>query len=208
MDHIEKTYLPETRVDLMVDLETLGTTPGSTIFQIAAVEFDLLTGDIHDTLDLVADISVDEIDVEGGTLLFWMDGNAERFRELLLRGKADGMSPTCALIQFDAWVRKRIDASGRENVFLWGNGIANDNLWLREAYRKAGLSWPIHFRNDRDVRTVRELSYLRNRFRRDYAGEARTNDRPHDALSDAIFQARNVADEYAHLTGFFAGKES
>ena len=207
MDHIEKTYLPETRVDLMVDLETLGTEPGSTIFQIAAVEFDLLTGDIVDTIDLVADISVDKIDVEGGTLLFWMDANAERFRELLLRGKADGLSPTGALIQFDAWVRKRIEASGRENVFLWGNGIANDNLWLREAYRKAGLKWPIHFRNDRDVRTVRELSYLRNRFRCDYVGEARTNDRPHDALSDAIFQARNVADEYAHLTGFFAGTE-
>lgn len=208
MDHIEKTYLPETRVDLMVDLETLGTTPGSTIFQIAAVEFDLLTGDIHDTLNVIADISGDVIDAEGGTLLFWVDENAERFRELLLRGQKDGISPTEALVKFDGWVRERIELSGRENVFLWGNGIGNDNLWLREAYRKAGLTWPIHFRNDRDVRTVRELSYLRNRFRRDYAGEARTNDRAHDALSDAIFQARNVADEYAHLTGFFAGKES
>lgn len=193
------------RVDIMVDLETLSADMDTTIFQIAAVQFDLMTGDILDTFDHVADIELArDIQASGSTLKWWIINNNKTLQELMARGTAEGKSPGLILSGFNAWLTKKIDFHGKENVFLWGNGIANDNTWLKVAFKKQGLDWPLHFRNDRDVRTVRELHLMRQDFRHDYKGEERTNERPHDALSDAMFQALNISDQVAHLTGMFA----
>lgn len=193
------------RVDIMVDLETLSNEMDTTIFQIAAVQFDIHTGDILDTFDLVADIELAKgIEANGGTLKWWITQNTDLLKELMERGTLGKKSPEDILREFHAWLEAKIAYHGQENVFLWGNGIANDNTWLKVALKKQGLSWPIFFRNDRDVRTVRELHLMRQDFKRDFRGEERTNDRPHDALSDATFQASNIADQVAHLTGMFA----
>lgn len=193
------------RVDIMVDLETLSNEMDTTIFQIAAVQFDLMTGDILDTFDRVADIALAEnIEANGATLKWWIIENNQTLQELMARGTVEKKSPEVILARFHAWLMEKINFHGKENVFLWGNGIANDNTWLKVAFKKQGLDWPLHFRNDRDVRTVRELHLMRHDVRHDYKGEERTNDRPHDALSDAMFQALNIADQVAHLTGMFA----
>ena len=193
------------RVDIMVDLETLSNEMDVTIFQIAAVQFDIHTGDILDTFDLVADIELaSNIEANGGTLKWWVTQNTDVLKDLMDRGTLGKKSPEEILRRFHAWLKEKIGYHGKENVFLWGNGIANDNTWLKIAFKKQGLEWPIFFRNDRDVRTVRELHLMRQDFKRDFKGEERTNDRPHDALSDATFQALNIADQVSHLTGMFA----
>ena len=193
------------RVDIMVDLETLSNKMDTTIFQIAAVQFDIHTGDILDTFDLVADIELaSNIEANGGTIKWWVTQNTDVLKDLMDRGTLGKKSPEEILRHFHAWLKEKVSYHGQENVFLWGNGIAHDNTWLKIAFQKQGLEWPIFFRNDRDVRTVRELHLMRQDFKRDFKGEERTNDRPHDALSDATFQALNIADQVSHLTGMFA----
>ena len=62
------------RTDVMVDIETLGTKEGATIFQIAAVSFDITTGETLDSINLIGDISKYEtLTVDGSTLKWWLD---------------------------------------------------------------------------------------------------------------------------------------
>ena len=46
------------RIDIMVDLETLGRTGEYTVFQIGAVAFDIETGEVKNEFDMTADIDL------------------------------------------------------------------------------------------------------------------------------------------------------
>lgn len=185
------------RVDIMVDLETLGLEQGATIFQIAAAAFDIATGEIVATFDKVASIyCTNDLKIEGKTLEFWLNNNRDLFFKL--QERADGC-PNQLVSDFWRWLSVFTDQEDAD-VFLWGNGILNDNAWLKHAFNENGLDYPIFFRNNRDVRTLREAVEMKvsiegRTFSYEKVGEL------HDAMDDVRSQVNMVVEMYRVLVG-------
>lgn len=186
------------RVDVMVDIETLGKKSDSTIIQIAAVAFDILTGKHIDTFNMVADISKNEnqINVCGDTIQWWLQTNKELFAELLNGGE---FSSEEVLRAFSSWLNCLSEDT--KNLHLWGNGILFDNKMIQHQFELIGLEYPIYYRNDRDVRTIvdlasQKLGISENELKEKYKDKTLVE---HDAINDVVNQINLVVNCYREL---------
>src|SRR5690625_4007009 len=142
------------RKDIMVDIETLGKKSSSTIFQIAAVSFDITSGEIYSSFNHIADIEDNRIlNVDGSTLKWWLNTDKALLNKLLNKGEG---SSEQLLIDFHDWLSSQ--SEDERDTYLWGNGILFDNKMIQHQFELIGLDYPIFYRNDRDVRTVLELT--------------------------------------------------
>ncbi|AMQ66539.1 exonuclease-like protein [Bacillus phage Shbh1] len=142
------------RKDIMVDIETLGTSTDSTIFQISAISFDIKTGKHHSVFNKIADIEKNPfLRVDGSTLKWWLNTNKELLTELLNSGED---SSGDLLNDFYNWLK--FQSQDMKNVYLWGNGILFDNKMIQCQLENRGLEYPIFYKNDRDVRTIVDLT--------------------------------------------------
>lgn len=185
------------RVDVMVDIETLGNKSDSTIIQIAAAAFDIETGRFVETFNEVADIAKNEtMNVTGDTIKWWLDTNKELLHTLLNSGTH---SSEDTLRLFNLWLT---DLTERYDVYLWGNGILFDNKMIQHQLEAIGLRYPIFFRNDRDVRTIvdlaaKKLDVTEKELRVRYQDDALV---AHDAFDDVMYQISLVTGCYKELT--------
>lgn len=169
--------------NVMLDLETMGTTPGSAIVAIGAVAFDLLTGELGPefeariTLQSNLDIG---LTTDPRTIEWWM-GQSDDARRHTFTG--DRTHIAIALQAFHSWI-----GTHTVDVEMWGNGANFDNNLLAAAYRAWGDTWgenqPWKWWNDRCYRTVRSLHP-------DVPAPA-FEGTPHRALDDARHQARHL----------------
>lgn len=142
------------RVDIMVDIETLGKGADATITQISAIAFDVLTGEHLSVFNEIADIEKnDKLNVDGSTLKWWLNTNKELLTELLNSGK---YSSETVLARFNDWILAQSDDP--KDIYLWGNGILFDNRIIQNQLEKIGVGYPIFYKNDRDVRTIVDLA--------------------------------------------------
>lgn len=138
---------------IMVDLETWGTTPGSDLRSIGAVEFDFVTGAFGDEF---------YVNVDGGggygltkdesTKQWWADQSAEaqaRLEEDVLH-IADGLTALAA------WWKERCPGDGVNYTRFWAHGPHFDEQILAAAFRAVGIPVPWHYRAPRDLRTCLE----------------------------------------------------
>lgn len=175
------------RIDIMVDLETLGTKSTSPIFQISAMAFNLETGEIFSAFSKTADISSESLTIDGSTLLWWLKTDAALLTKLLSQGEGSTMD---LLKSFNNWMTGLMKSSNQKDVYLWGNGILFDNKMIAEQFAQAGLVYPIFYRNDRDVRTLLELASISSGLSEDCLKSRCQKDEyiKHDALCDVKFQ--------------------
>lgn len=154
----------EKRIDVMVDIETLGTKTDSTVFQVSAIAFDLVTGEHYPNyFNLIADIEKNKtLNVDGSTLKWWLNTDKELLTRIL---NAGSYSSKDILISFHSWlsslpykVNKTLE---NDNLYLWGNGILFDNKMIQHQFQSIGLEYPIYYKNDRDVRTILEIASLK-----------------------------------------------
>ena len=147
----------KTRIDVMCDIETLGTKSDSTIFQIAAIAFDIKTGEYIETFNEIADISqCDDLKITGSTLKWWLKTNKDLFSTLLHSGT---MNPKQLLGKFRDFLKGLNSSKTKDSqVYLWGNGILFDNKMIQTQLESNGMSYPICYRNDRDMRTLVDLA--------------------------------------------------
>lgn len=142
------------RIDVMLDIETLGTTDEQQVIQISAAAFDSYKWEVIDSYNAHIDISRDKNTViSGSTLKWWMDTDKELLAELLKKGN---LSEEEAIIGFARWI-KGLSPDIKE-VYLWGNGILFDNKIIASKMEKYDIHYPIYYRNDRDFRTVVDLA--------------------------------------------------
>lgn len=188
------------RIDIMVDLETLGTDLDALVFQIASAAFDINTGEISQEFNECADVGkAVEVDgrIDGGTLKWWLDTNSELFHELLNK---DAQTPSELIVSYFAWLFELTQEY--DVVYLWGNGILFDNAILRHKFTQQELHYPIFFRNDRDVRTILELASIKEGvdskalYGRFYDDSLTA----HDAYNDVVNQIALVVGCYGLLT--------
>lgn len=167
-------------LDVMLDLETMGTAPMAPIIAIGAVLFDAKAGTLGESFYTAVNL---ESAVQAGavldpaTVLWWLRQSDEA-RAAVTRD--DALHLSAALLMFCQWIDKHSDAS---TVRMWGNGASFDNTILAQAYRMAQLAAPWRYYNDRCYRTLKALHP-------DVPVE-RTGTH-HHALHDAQTQARHA----------------
>lgn len=158
--------------NIMLDLETMGTAPGSAIVQIGAVDFSIYKiGDPFSVnIDLASCVNAG-LRIEPNTVIWWLNQSDAARKSLTV----ECVPLRDALTQFSDWI-------GKDKVAIWGDGAAFDNVLLASAYRVTKLPLPWHFANDRCFRTLKEL----------FPVERILSDCKHNATSDATAQAKQV----------------
>lgn len=172
--------LPEKGVDMMVDLETLGTKTGSPVLSIGACRFDTAS----DTFAVIDDFYV-EIDLQSSldlgmrpsadTIKWWMRQSTMAQTIFSMPGQ---LKVADALGQFIEYMGARPDK-------LWGNSNRFDLGLLETAYTLIGHDAPWRHWLERDYRTVKNLAKAQDVV-------LERSGTHHNALDDAVTQSRHL----------------
>lgn len=173
---------------IMVDLETLSSSPTAAIIQIGAVVFNIkeLGPVFKVTIDLQSAMANGE--VSASTLRWWMS-QSDKARESVMNGDPSLFD---ALTSFRRWVLYQAGISSHsygdeaKNEFKFWAHATFDFPILESASRSSNVALPYHHRQCRDLRTLEE--FYGNRI--EWPSRAGVH---HDALDDAIYQARCAA---------------
>lgn len=163
--------------NFMIDIETLGSTPGSVITSIGAVRFDL--AGTHESfyyrIDPESCIAAG-LTLDVSTVLWWMKQSDE--------ARAEFGKPAEPLEKVLHYLAAFLQDSGVQPV-VWGNSAGFDCGLLAAAYRATGIPVPWRFSNERCYRTLKNLF--------PHIPLTRTGTH-HNALDDAITQAHHAID--------------
>lgn len=133
------------------DIETLGTSADSIIFEIGLVKFG--HGGIYArfrTEVSIADCVLRGMKEDADTAAWWAKQSPEA-REALVRCRnGGGFNLDEALSQLAEWFERH----GTPDE-VWGNGPAFDNRLLYEAFWRCGMKMPWKYRADRCLRTAK-----------------------------------------------------
>lgn len=165
---------------VMVDLETLGGAPDGRILSIGACRFDPHQGWEEPASTELFYRAVDPKNsvgrIDADTVCWWME-QEDSVRREAFSGKLLLTNVLVEFIQF---------CEGADR--LWSNGPTFDEMILRHAFKQSRLEFPFHYKASRCMRTLKTL-----------AGELGLNvsilenENKHNALADAIHQARLVS---------------
>lgn len=141
--------------NIMLDLETMGNGPNAAIVAIGAVEFDLETCELgrefYCTVQLESAMRSGGV-VDASTVMWWMEQSDEARAALCAKG---ALHINNALIDFRGWIMQ--SGCRSDDVLMWGNGAAFDNVILASAYRNTQLPVPWRHWGDRCYRTIRSF---------------------------------------------------
>lgn len=155
-------------VDIMIDLETLGTAPGSVITTIACAA--------SDESEMTVGISIRDPE----TLAWWRKQPRETW-EAQTSG-TQMLAITLALLSGFVKQRRAGDGSTGERIRVWGDGATFDPVLLEAAYRACNMPCPWYYTEVYCYRTLRQL--------KDSKKPASVT--AHDALSDAKAQLKHL----------------
>jgi hypothetical protein len=164
-------------MDIMLDLETLATSPDSVILTFGAVKFDPFNTEQDFDTGLYYRIDVDEQislgrQVDQGTVNWWGSQNEE------VREEALGEHDRISLEQFTQSLNRFVVGANR----IWAQGPVFDIVILENLYRQLGKPTPWPYYLIRDSRTL--LKAL---------GDTRTpGTMLHNALADCVSQAQAI----------------
>lgn len=169
-------------IQIVLDLETMGTDPNSAIVAIGAVAFDFAKDGFIDQfykkVTLVSSVSNGAV-MNPSTVLWWMN-QSQSAREEIVSADTD---IRYALKCFTIWVDGLRDASPQDKLQIWGNGSDFDNVILHSAYRHANMVAPWQFWENRCYRTMAAMHTNTRLVRKGTH---------HNALDDAKSQAEHL----------------
>jgi hypothetical protein len=172
-------------MDIMLDIETLGTRPECVVLTLGAVKFNPYTIDepgpgLYLRLDADEQIALGR-EVQEDTLQWWMT-QAEDVREEALGEGTDRVKLEDMYKQLNKFL------VGCNNI--WCQGPAFDMVILENIYRQMGWPTPWQFWQIRDSRTLFGVH-----------GDPREKNKAglHNALEDCVSQAQGVQQIYSRL---------
>jgi len=171
--------------DIMLDIETLDTKASAVVLSIAAVRFDInnedsIGGEFHAHIDIQDSLDIGRT-VSGSTLLWWL-GQEEDARMRVSHARRE---PAKDVVEQLARFIKNGDR-------VWGNGAAFDNAIISNLFSHVGVKQSWRFSNDMCYRTMKNL--YPQVAQPQFAGVR------HDALDDAIHQARHLQRIYKAMS--------
>lgn len=177
---------------IMVDIESLGKTPGSIILSIGAVVFNPINGELGDEfyIEINSKSSTQAGLTSDASTLKWWSEQADDAAELLARCSSDqSIDLVIALAKFSGFIAdKKFD--------IWANSPSFDLLLLEAAYKSVNAATPWKFWQERDCRTAVAIGRT---FGIDPKKELPFEGIPHHALSDAKHQAKYVSAVFKSL---------
>lgn len=164
--------------DISLDIETLGIQPGCVILSIGACEFnrEQIGKLFHAHID-VEDSVRRGATMDARTVLWWL-GQSKQAQEAIL---------STSTHMFEAALMDLEEAFSWENKRIWCKGASFDFPILRSAYKTVDMVPPWPYYNEMDLRTVKRLL-----TKDDWNSCKVAPDLPHDALEDALAQARTI----------------
>src|SRR3990172_68071 len=179
---------------VMVDIECLGSQPGSVIVSIGAVRFGLPVG-IADTDPFYRNISIKSsikagCTVDGDNVKWWLTQSKEA-QERLFDPAPTGFHE--ALSAFRQWYGTP--------KFTWSHGSNFDLTLLDSAYRLLNQMPPWKYKQVRDTRTMFWMAPDYGRFVKERKAMVPVDGVKHDALADAIRQVHWVQSAYRLILG-------
>jgi exodeoxyribonuclease VIII len=190
----------------MLDLETLGTSNNAAIIQIGAVAFnadgenDSLWTNEPDMLlangqGFRVNVNLAESRhpgvIDAAAVEWWLQQSQEA-RDSITKAKGR-LELGAALEAFVRWLYT-VTPQVRK-LRMWSNGPTFDETILRAAFMRYGSHLPLSFRGSRCCRTMTEVAELHGWNGKQAASDAPQDTTKHDALSDAVFQARGVTSQ-------------
>lgn len=205
-ERVTASEQPQNNMELMVDIETLGTTAGAPVVTIGAVLFDPFSCDDSDVLkDRAIEIRVDVADsikysqgVEGATIRWWFEQEDAAIKALI-QGESVPMQE--ALLKLWRYCHERgkfVDTEFFDGLSAlprtcryWAKDPDFDMQLMRYYYEHPELEarMPWKFWECRSVRTVQDLAWPEGSADRP---EFEVEGVAHDARWDAITQAMTV----------------
>lgn len=163
------------RVDVMLDLETLGTKPGCVVLQVGAIAFRRQGGAVLATFDRTIDVGsslLAGLTIDPGTVDWWQMQPAEVRAAVFAPGDVLRLV-VAAFRQF--WVSAGCDGAS----CLWTRGTDFDPpIWAAALKAADGQDPPWRYSKVRDMRTALDVA----RFDRDQLPAVVMK---HNALADA-----------------------
>jgi len=160
------------KLNVMVDLETLGNGSNSVIVAIGAVVFS--QNELHDTFYKVVDPEScvqQGLKIDASTVMWWLK-QSQNARDAICQ---PGLGLMTALSELTTWYPK--------GAYLWGNGATFDNVILDNAYKAIKTAPPWKYSAHRCYRTIKNLFPVDQPV---FEGI------PHNALYDAVHQAKHL----------------
>jgi DNA polymerase III epsilon subunit-like protein len=167
--------------NIMIDIETMGTSPTAAILSIGAVRFDADTMEpeyFYRRATLQSNFD-ESMTVDASTINFWLSQPEPARIELVTTSAEETLR--VALVALYEFISPFSTTHPTPQV--WANSPAFDCVILRNAYTKLGLVTPWTHRQERCYRTLKSL-YPATKI--EDVGVA------HHALSDAMYQAKFV----------------
>jgi len=165
-------------IDLSLDLETMGSEPGSAVVGIGACFFDTQTSAIGDSFYVAINLATAVragLKMDASTVMWWM-GQSDAARNAIRFNTYDiGV----ALDMFSAFTSMRCQPN---DMRVWARGPSFDCTVLGAAYRATGRDTPWRYWNERCHRTLTA--------RNPSIEEPTREGEHHNAMDDAIHQAR------------------
>ena len=182
--------------NVMVDIESLGTTPGSAILSIGACVFESVghpgRDEYYRNIDFL-DSTFVGLTLNPSTVKWWSEQSPEAIRVLT----KNPVSLKGALNTFSVFLQK--------DDQVWAKGPDFDLVLLRAAYDIVGIRAPWSFRLTRDVRTIlamAELAGQKKPYPSTFEGFIK-----HFALHDARLQMMQVQNAARFLGIDLGGEE-
>ena len=174
--------------DIMIDLETLATSPNASVLTIGAVKFDPFGDDLNDPTCKKFYIRIDvdscdelKLDVNDDTIAWWANQSKEAQEEAFNpEGRVHVREAFDQLYKF-CWGAKRV----------WSHGASFDTVICENIFRKLNKAVPCQFWEVRCTRTLFDLG----------VNPERPPVLKHHALEDAWNQAVGVQHVFQKLRG-------
>ena len=185
-------------IHVMLDLETFGNRINPVLVQISAVTFSFEEEIIPKEFDVLVDErSCAEIGLEySQSTLDWWKEQAPEAQAKVFDPKGR-LSIEEALLQFAKFIKEL--RKEYNTVYLHGNGIRADNVWLLSAFKAAGLDDPVAYNEDLDFRTLCYLAKKKLGYK--VKDTIQFEGIPHNAIDDCKFQIACAKAMYNALIG-------
>lgn len=175
----------------MLDLETLGTKPGSVIISMAAMAFDFETRKIGRTFERRIDVTASikkGFKIDGDTLKWWLSQRPE----IMAKQFEMPNQPHNVLEDFRSYLLdESLEVEGNENTIMWANSPSFDCSLLRTYYEQYNMATPWMFYSERDVRTIKQFEHS--------PWLKKDSSQAHDPLYDCKFQIEVLFKCYNHI---------
>lgn len=176
--------MKEPEINYMVDLETLGITPGSIILSVGVAPFNTYMHRIKEFPSFYQTVSIESCKQEGflpedKSTLEWWNKQKPEVKEEAFSGTLPIRTVLLNLTEYLAHNNPNIEAN-----IMWGNAASFDLKLLEAAYYICQLQVPWKFYNERCFRTLKNLF--------PYVKPVDSVGPKHNALADASNQAKHA----------------